>query len=96
MKGKRYDAAFKQATIKKIREDGESASEVSRGLGLHIKTIYRWLGEERQGGEHAFPGKGKLKPNDEEMRRLKMENADLREENEILKKAAVIFAKHQK
>lgn len=96
MKGKRYDAAFKHEAIKKIREDGESASEVSRGLGLHIKTIYRWLDEEREGGEHAFPGKGKLKPNDEEMRRLKKENADLREENEILKKAAVIFAKHQK
>lgn len=96
MRGKRYDAAFKHEAIKKIREDGESASDVSRKLGLHLKTIYRWLEEESQDGEHAFPGKGKLKPADEEMRRLKKENADLREENEILKKAAVIFAKHHK
>jgi len=86
MKGIRYDAVFKHEAIKKIREDGESASEVSRGLGLHIKTIYRWLDEEREGG--------KLKPNDEDMRRLKRKM--LREENEILKKAAVIFSKHQK
>ena len=96
MKGKRYDAAFKKATIKKIQEEGESASEVSKSLGIHIKTIYRWMQEERQEGENAFPGKGKLKPVDEEMRRLKKENEDLREENEILKKATVIFAKHQK
>jgi transposase len=43
-----------------------------------------------------FWGKGNLKPTDEELRRLKRENEELREENEILKKAAAIFAKHQK
>lgn len=44
----------------------------------------------------AFPGSGNLKPEDEEMRRLRKENADLREENEILKKAAAYFAKNLK
>jgi transposase len=58
--------------------------------------LYRWLDEYKRDGKDAFPGKGNLKPADEELRRLKRENKELREENEILKKAAAIFAKHQK
>jgi len=44
-------------------------------------------------GEHAFPGKGRLKPQDEELRRLKRENERLRRERDILKKAVAIFSK---
>ncbi len=49
-----------------------------------------------QDGHNAFPGKGNLKPQDEENRRLKREIAELREENEIFKKAAAIFVRLQK
>ena len=63
---------------------------------MHIKTIYRCLNEFKQDVKDAFPGKGNLKPADEELRQLKRENDDLKEENAILKKAAAIFAKHQK
>ena len=45
-----------------------------------------------QDGEHAFPGKGRLKPDDEELRRLKLENERLRREHDILKKAVAIFS----
>ena len=96
MKGKRFDATFKREAIKMVKEEGQSTSDVSEKLGVHINTLYRWLDEYKQDGDNAFPGKGNLKPSDEEIRRLKRENADLREENAILKKAAVIFAKHQK
>lgn len=96
MKGKRFDAAFKQETIKKVIEQGKAVSAVSEELGVHIKTMYRWLDEYKQDGINAFPGKGKLKPDDEEIRRLHRKIADLEEENAILKKAAVIFARHPK
>jgi len=96
MKGKRFDAAFKQEAIKKVLEQGEAVSAVAEKLGIHIKTMYRWLEEYKQDGVNAFPGKGKLKPDDEEFRRLKRENNDLREENAIFKKTAVIFARHSK
>lgn len=77
-------------------EQGKGVSAVAKELGIHIKTLYRWIDEYKRDVENAFPGKGKLKPDDEELRRLKRENEDLREENEIFKKAAVIFGRHPK
>jgi len=41
----------------------------------------------------AFPGKGHLRPEEEELRRLRRENALLRQERDILKKATAFFAK---
>jgi transposase len=61
-----------------------------------VNTISRWIAETASHGADAFPGKGRLRPEDEELRQLKRKVADLEEENAILKKAAAIFAKHQK
>ena len=96
MKGSRYDKAFKKQAIEMVKNKGISVADTSEKLGVHIKTMYRWLDEFKQDGKDAFPGKGNLKPADEELRRLKRENDELKEENAILKKAAVIFSRHQK
>jgi transposase len=45
---------------------------------------------------HAFPGKGRLKPAEEELRRMKRELADVTQERDILKKALAIFSKEPK
>jgi transposase len=47
-----------------------------------------------QGG--SFPGKGHVRPEDEELLRLRRESADLREERDILKKALAIFSRQGK
>ena len=46
--------------------------------------------------EHAFPGKGRMKPHEEELMKLRKKLADVEEEREILKKALAIFSKHRK
>jgi Transposase and inactivated derivatives len=69
-----------------VKEQGEKAAAVARKLNVTNKTLYRWISEYRQDGGEAFPGKGRLKPEDAELRKLKRENEELREENEILKK----------
>jgi transposase len=46
--------------------------------------------------EQAFPGKGHMRAPEEELRRLQLENENLKEEKEILKKALAIFSKHPK
>lgn len=93
---KRYDKEYKIEAIRQIKELGRSAPELARELGIHVNTLYKWLKDFDYAGSHAFPGSGHLKPEDEELRRLKKEIADLKEENQILKKAAAFFAKNQK
>jgi transposase len=69
---------------------------VARDLGIHENLLWKWKQNYLADGDSAFPGKGKLKPEDEELRRLKRELADAREERDILKKALAVFSRHPK
>jgi len=65
---------------------------VSRSIGVHANTIHNWKRQFTEDPEGAFPGKGHLKI-EEELRRLRRENAGLKEDRAILKKALAIFSK---
>lgn len=93
---KRFDKHFKEEAIRLVLEQKRPASAVAKELGIHVHTLYKWTGQFKQHKENAFPGSGHLRPDDAELKRLKKMVADLEEENAILKKAAAIFAKHQK
>lgn len=93
---KKYDKNFKIEVVRRARELGHRVPDLSKELGISENTIYGWIGDFKKSGINSFPGSGNLKPEDEEIRRLKKENYDLREENEILKKAAAYFAKNLK
>ena len=93
---KKYDAEYKKEIIKLVTERGMKIKEVAKDIGVTPTSVSRWIKEYSEHGENAFPGKGNLKPEDEEFRRLKREIADLKEENEILKKAMRIFSKDVK
>ena len=94
-KRRSYDSEFKREAVKLVVEGGRVASEVAKGLGINDNVIYRWIKQYREDPENAFPGKGKLKPEDEELRRLRRELADVKEERDILKKVVGIFSKRQ-
>lgn len=89
-----YTREFKEDAVRLVTDRGRSVSEVAIDLGIHENTIYKWMRQYKADPEGAFPGKGRLKPQDEEMRRLQRENEVLKEEREILKKALAIFSKH--
>jgi transposase len=93
---RKYDREFKIQAVKLLLESGKTIEEVSADLGIYHGNLTRWKREYRQDAEEAFPGMGKLKPEDEELRRLKRENEDLRQERDILKKALAIFSKPQR
>jgi transposase len=90
--GKRYEKEFKIECVRLASEPGNTQGQVERDLGLSQGVISRWKRELKLNGEHAFPGKGRLKPEDAEFRRLKRENERLRRERDILKKAVAIFS----
>jgi transposase-like protein len=62
------------------RSGEKTTKEIADGLGIHQENLCRWLRESKEGGKNnliIFPGQGN--PRDEELARLKKENADLRE-----------------
>lgn len=91
-----FTKEFKQETARLVVEDGQKVSEVARNLEMNRSTIDRWVREYKAAGTDAFPGNGKLSPEAEEYRRLKRENASLKEERDILKKALGIFSRTSK
>lgn len=88
-----YDNEFKNEAVRLVLESGRPLVQVARDLGVHESLVRKWKNQFLDDPEHAFPGKGRLKPQDEELRRLQRENADLREERAILKKALAIFSR---
>lgn len=91
-KRRRYTSEFKESAIELYNNSGKTAKEVSEDLGINPENLCRWLREKEEAETNnlkVFPGQGI--PRDEEIARLKKENADLRETNEILKKAMAIF-----
>lgn len=68
----------------------------TKALGVPPELLYRWRQALASQGTDAFRGNGNRTAMEEELRRLRQENAELREEKEILKKASAYFAKHLK
>lgn len=90
---KKYDPEFRKEAIRLASEPGASASQIERELDLYQGAISSWKRQQQKDPEGAFPGNGRLKPADEEKRRLRRENERLRQERNILKKAAAYFSK---
>ena len=95
-KHKQYSKQFKIDAIKLVTEEGYKVAEAARNLGIHHASLRRWKKQLENDGTEAFPGKGNMIPEKEELFRLRKENKRLLMEREILKKAAAFFAKESK
>jgi len=93
---KSYSREFKLEAVRLITEKGYSIAEASKNLGIEYSVLRRWKKQLSDDPNDAFPGKGKLKAHDEEMRKLKRELERVKEERDILKKALAYFAEDQK
>jgi transposase len=82
MTTKKYDIEFKK-TLVDLFQSGQSVISLSKEFGVASGTLYKWI--DLYG---KTQGSGVSK---DELRQLRRENAKLMEQNEILKKAIVIF-----
>ena len=94
--GTQYSSEFKLEAVRRIEKTGEPVTKVAAELGVKPTTMQGWVNKYRKSPEYPFPGSGNLSPDDEKLRKLERENRELKEENEILKKAAAYFAKNLK
>ena len=94
-KQKEYTKEFKLEAIRLAKDSG-SVPRTARDLGIAAQSLYAWISQENESHEQAFPGRGKLKADDEELRKLRVEVKKLKEINEILKKATGYFAREMK
>jgi len=87
-----YTKEFKLEAVALAEKREKPVSHIAKDLGINENQLYRWIQQARETGSgiQVFPGRGK--PRDEELIRLRKEVKSLRMANEILKKAAVIFA----
>ena len=92
-KRRQFSREFKLEAVKLVKNRGVSVAQASRDLGVHENVLRKWVRELAADPQQAFPGQGVMKPEQAEIERLKKENAKLRMERDLLKKAAAYFAR---
>lgn len=91
-----FSKEFKRDAVSLVIDQGYKRSEAAKSLDIHPTILGRWVKEYQSDAEEAFRGKGKLRAEQEELRQLREEIRRLKMEKEILKKAALFFAKETK
>jgi len=94
-KKNRYSAGFRAEAVRRVVEEGLAVPELAKSLKMDPAVLYRWV---RKAATGTAPSAAKeaaavRETLDEEVKRLRRENAQLRMEKAILKKAAAFFAK---
>ena len=91
----KYSNEFKEEAVKRVLS-GVPASQVAREIGVNVNSLYTWKARYLKHPEQPFVGSGKLRDDDNELRKLRQQVKDLQQENEFLKKASAFFAKNLK
>ena len=90
---KKYPKEFKLDAISLVLDQGYTRQEAARSLDINANMLGRWIKEQQVDDGKAFRGNGMLTPEQEEIRKLKIQVRKLQMEKDILKKATVFFAK---
>jgi transposase-like protein len=88
MERRKFTREFKLEAVRLIKERGVSYTRASEDLGVHPTQLREWVKKFADDPQHAFPGLGQMKPEQQEIARLRREVAKLKAERDILKKAA--------
>ncbi len=93
-KRKKYSKQYKLDAIQMYENGEKSMAQVERELGITEGLLAKWRDELQRAKDltDAFPGNGNLPEQEARIRQLERENAQLRQEKEILKKVLGIYS----
>ena len=91
-----YTSQFKREAVELVDREGVSVAEAARRLGVDQTLLRSWKMKFQEQGDQAFPGAGQRTAIEEEVRQLREENARLKMERDILKKATAFFARESR
>ena len=95
-KRKSFSPEFKRESVRLLETAQKSSADLARELGVRRNQLYKWKEQLNGRGEKAFPGSGRGSASGDEVSRLRKELERVKEERDILKKAAAYFAKELK
>lgn len=95
-KRKKFTGEFKREAVRLLETSQKQPSDLARELGVRRNQLYKWKEQLGRRGEKAFPGHGRRSASRDEVSRLRRELEQVKEERDILKKAAAYFAKELK
>jgi transposase len=81
--------------VRLIRDLAQPVAQVARDLGVADHLLYRWRAEQQQAESHGHTRQS-MRAEQEELARLRRENAVLKQERDFLKRAAAFFAKESR
>ena len=90
---RRYSLEFKLEAVRLANESGRSKTQIARELDISRPMLYSWCNAHANKGKAAFKANEGTSAEQQEIKRLQLENKRLREDREILKKAAAYFAR---
>ncbi len=82
-----------QPRVQVVRDRDVAVTQAARDLDWHENVLRKWVREAEADPQSAFPGNGQMKPEQQEIERLRRELARMKAERDILKKAAAYFAR---
>ncbi len=85
MQRRRFSREFKVEAVRLVKERGVSVAQAARDLDLHENVLRKWVKEFGADPAHSFPGHGQMKPEQQEIERLRREVVKLKAERDILK-----------
>ena len=92
---RRYTDEFKAKAVRLVRDSAQPVAQVARNLGIADHLFYRRRAEQQQAESHGQTRQA-MRAEQEELARLRRENATLKQERDFLRRAAAFFAKESR
>ena len=92
-KSQSYSSEFKQSAVKLAKESEHPIAATARELGVNVNTLHTWIKKYQRKDQEPAKQIDDMHLYDQ-LKALKKENLRLKEERDILKKAAAYFASH--